>query len=48
LPLVWFNPFYSRKMKIVSTVIVLIATYMLWNMTVQAFKGLGDYYKLMM
>jgi hypothetical protein len=48
LPLVWFNPFYSRKMKAVTTVIVLVATYLLWSMTTQALKGLGDYYKLMM
>jgi hypothetical protein len=48
LPLVWFNPSYSRKMKAVTTVIVLVATYLLWSLTTQALKGLGDYYKLMM
>ena len=48
LPLVWFNPSYSRKTKVVATLVVLIATYLLWGMTTQALKGIQEYYKLMM
>lgn len=48
LPLVWFNPFYSRKAKAVTTAAVLVATYLLWSLTAQALKGLEEYYKLML
>ena len=48
LPLVWFNPYYSRNVKVVITLAVLIGTYFLWGMTTQALKGLEEYYKLIM
>jgi predicted nucleic acid-binding Zn ribbon protein len=48
LPLVWFNPYYGRKTKVVVTLVVLVATYLLWGVTVQAIKSLQDYYKFMM
>jgi hypothetical protein len=48
LPLVWLNPHYTRKTKVVVTLVVLIATYLLWGMTMQALQGVQEYYKLMM
>jgi hypothetical protein len=48
LPLVWFNPYYSRRTKIVTSLVVLAATYLMWSMTTQALNGLKEYYKLMM
>ena len=48
LPLVWFTPYYSRKTKIVITLVVLAATYFVWGVTTQVLKSLQDYYKLMM
>ncbi len=48
LPLVWFNPYYTRKTKIVATVIVLAVTYAIWIATAQALHSLQEYYKLMM
>ena len=48
LPLVWLNPHYSQRTKVVITLVVLIATYLLWGMTVQAVKNLQEYYKLLM
>jgi lipopolysaccharide export LptBFGC system permease protein LptF len=48
LPLVWFNPHYNRKTKVVVTLVVLVATYLVWGITSQALKSLQDYYKLMM
>jgi len=48
LPLVWFNPHYSRKTKVVVSFVVLIATYFIWTGTIQAFKTMQEYYKLMM
>ena len=45
LPLVWFNPVYSRRKKVVLTVIVLGLTYALVAVFLQAVKTLLDYYK---
>ena len=48
LPLVWFNPYYSRNKKIVITIIVGLVTWFTWSLTAQAFKTLGEYYQMMM
>jgi hypothetical protein len=45
LPLVWFNPVYSRRKKIIVTVIVLAVTYVLVAVFLHAVKTLLDYYK---
>ena len=42
LPLVWFNRYYSAKTKAVVTVIVLVATYLLWIATQHAVQTLQD------
>jgi RNA polymerase subunit RPABC4/transcription elongation factor Spt4 len=45
LPLVWFNPRYSYKKKIVISVIVLVLSYYLGLMLAQALKSAGRYYE---
>ena len=45
LPLVWFHPVYSRRKKIIVTVIVLALTGMLLAAFLQAVKILVGYYK---
>ncbi len=48
LPLVWFNPYYKPKTKIIVTVIVLAVTYAIWVLTAQAMQSLQEYYKVLM
>ena len=45
LPLVWFNPAFSRRKKIIVTVIVLVITYALSVVFFRAAKTILDYYK---
>jgi hypothetical protein len=45
LPLVWFNPAYSRRKKIIVTAIVLAVTCVLVAIFLHALKILLDYYK---
>lgn len=45
LPLVWFHPVFSRRKKIIITVIVLALTYVLVAAFVHAVKVLADFYK---
>ena len=47
LPLVWFNPHYTRKTKIVVTLVVGAATYAMWVVTAQAMHSLQAYYKIL-
>ena len=46
LPLVWFNPYYSRRTKVVVTIIVGAVTYFALVALAQATKSLNEYYKL--
>ena len=48
LPLVWFNPWYSRKTKAVVTLIVGLVTYLLWQAVSQAFHAIQGYYQFLM
>jgi len=45
LPLVWLNPSYSRRKKIIITVIVLALAWMLAAAFFHAAKTILDYYK---
>lgn len=47
LPLVWFNPRLSNKIKIIVTVIVVIVSYYLGNMFVNSIKTIFNYYQQM-
>ena len=44
LPLVWFNPVYSRRKKIIVTGIVLVLTCVLAAMFLNAMKTIFNYY----
>lgn len=46
LPLVWFHPSLSRKVKLLITVLVLALTYYLTEATVDAIKTLKQYYQM--
>ncbi|NQT28330.1 MAG: zinc ribbon domain-containing protein [Candidatus Omnitrophica bacterium] len=47
LPLVWFQPNYSRKKKIVISAIIIILSYFLGTVTFKAIKTMKDYYQLL-
>ncbi|MCU0665503.1 MAG: zinc ribbon domain-containing protein [Candidatus Omnitrophica bacterium] len=47
LPLLWLNPRISQRNKIIVTVIVAVISYILWVLSVQAFKSIESYYKIM-
>lgn len=44
LPLVWLNPRYSLRTKIITTIIVLVMTYYLYVSFSQAWKVIEEYY----
>lgn len=46
LPLLWFNPGYSRKMKILWTLVIVVLSYALSVVFSRAFDSLTEYYKL--
>lgn len=46
LPLVWFNPRFSKRNKIITTVIVFIICYFLWIIVSKSLKSLISYYQL--
>ena len=47
LPLVWFNPRYSRNTKIIVSVIVIIVSYFSGVALFNAIKLLSEYYRQM-
>ena len=44
LPLVWFNPRFSRKTKVIITIVVLILSYYLASSLINAWHSLEKYY----
>ena len=46
LPLVWFNPGYSRNKKIVISTVILIASYFLFKSCMAALQSLNAYYRM--
>lgn len=46
LPLLWYNPRYSRELKILATVVVLILSYFLGIVVANAMKSIKEYYQL--
>lgn len=46
LPLLWFNPRFSKKTKVIISVIVIILTYYLTIYFVNALKSITSYYQL--
>jgi hypothetical protein len=46
LPMVWFNPRFSRIKKIIITVIVIILSYYFTVSMIKSFKTIKSYYQL--
>ncbi len=46
LPLVWLNPHFSRTKKIVVTFIIVILSYLLYMVSLYAWKSIQEYYDL--
>lgn len=45
LPLLWINPYYSRKSKILVSLLILVFSYLLGLLVAWALKSLMAYYK---
>jgi hypothetical protein len=45
LPLLWFNPRFSRKTKIIASVIIIVISYYLGVALVNSLKSLIRYYQ---
>lgn len=45
LPLVWFNPRFSKSNKIIITFIVAVLTYYLASATISSVQTIRDYYR---
>ena len=48
LPLVWINPTYSTKKKVVVTAVILLVTYFVSKMMIYLFRQIQQYYGLLM
>jgi len=46
LPLVWFNPRFSPKTKIITSAIIIILSYVLWAIFLNSLKSISAYYKM--
>lgn len=46
LPLVWANPRFSKQLKIIITVVVLVITYILTEYLLKSVKSILNYYQL--
>jgi hypothetical protein len=46
LPLVWLNPRFSQKTKIIVTIIVIILSYYLGSLLINSLRSLKQYYGL--
>ncbi len=44
LPLVWLNPRFSQKTKIIVTIIVIILSYYLGSLFINSLRSLKQYY----
>jgi len=47
LPLLWINPRFGRKTKIIVTIIILIVTYFLGIIVIKSLRAIKEYYDLM-
>ena len=48
LPLLWFNPGFTRQKKIVLSSIIIIISYFLGSILLNAINTLRDYYQLLL
>ena len=47
LPLVWSNPRFSKKSKIVISIVIIILTYLLLKFFIKSLKSINSYYQLL-
>ena len=47
LPLLWFNPRFTNRNKVIISIIVIILTYYLGSAFISSLKSLSKYYQLM-
>ncbi|MDO9572727.1 MAG: hypothetical protein Q7J37_02450 [Candidatus Omnitrophota bacterium] len=47
LPLVWKNPRFSKKSKIVISIVIIILTYVLIEFFIKSLKSIDNYYQLL-
>lgn len=48
LPLVWLNPRFSQKTKIIVTIITIILSWYLGLLLINSLKSLNQYYRLIL
>ena len=46
LPLVWTNPRFSKRSKIIITIVVVIITYAMTEFLLKSLKNIASYYNL--
>ena len=46
LPLVWYNPHFSKQKKIIWSVVIVVMSWFLWVVTKNALDQLGAYYSI--
>jgi len=46
LPLVWLNPHFSQKKKVIITIIIIILSYCLGSLFISSLRSLKQYYGL--
>ena len=44
LPLLWFNPHYTKQKKIIISIIVIVLTYMVVSLFMSVFRTFGSFY----
>lgn len=47
LPVVWLNPRYSKKVKIMISVVILVLSYYSFKFLAVSFENIKEYYELM-
>jgi len=47
LPLVWYNPEFSKRTKTIITAVIVIVSYLLTSVFIRSIKSLSSYYQLL-
>ncbi|NQT90316.1 MAG: hypothetical protein HQ558_03585 [Candidatus Omnitrophica bacterium] len=45
LPLLWFNPRFSRRNKTIVTIVVIVLSFYMTIITIRSLKAIGSYYQ---
>jgi len=48
LPLIWFNPRFSQKKKVIITIVIVIVSYYLCSVLINSLKTIKQYYGLIL